>query len=405
MAFITIFQEDAFSLFFNSAFLEEDNHSARIWWVRQCKTLYSVQLVKKSTFKNAKGLSWKITIAFVWEIHLHSPQIVVAQKRNDIQRVMWQLFVLLLASIPAGSPMMPDKLSTSSAMDSDPSPLMHLIPPANISACKESNYCNNGACLIISPTMTVSTKLLANVVSNISPTVKVSCRCNNTFVDSEAGLCTIEGKSRRTAFIIRCYHDFWESSDQLCSWHQPAGRSFWSGLVLPQQKLLHLHRHRHGLKHHHLHYHHVWQYHTCCGLSFSIAMHCCWRWSCCVWFCPPWPSWPGSLPWSLSCLPPGDKCKMEHLWHSCTVTQWQSCITGAGWSVLEEGDWFIKAGSSEKPFPNGWSTALPQVADPCELYPVHGLPRLVVPWLGQDPHWWLAEVTPFFQSAMLIYIL
>ena len=121
---------------------------------------------------------------------------------------MWQLFALLLASIPAGSTMMPDKLSTSTSlptMDNDPSPLMHLMPPANISACEESNYCNNGVCLIISPTKTVSTNLPTRVISNISPTVKVSCRCNNTFVDSEAGLCTIEGKSRRTAFIIRCF--------------------------------------------------------------------------------------------------------------------------------------------------------------------------------------------------------
>ena len=63
-----------------------------------------------------------------------------------------------------------------------------LTPPANLSECLQSNYCNNGACVLIR-----------------DPIPRVSCTCDEPFVDSEAGLCTIKGKSRRDAFIIRCF--------------------------------------------------------------------------------------------------------------------------------------------------------------------------------------------------------
>ena len=66
--------------------------------------------------------------------------------------MMWQLYLLLLVSIATTSPMMlspslPWVTSTSSTKHSKPastSVLLHLVPPANISACEESNYCNNG---------------------------------------------------------------------------------------------------------------------------------------------------------------------------------------------------------------------------------------------------------------------
>ena len=32
----------------------------------------------------------------------------------------------------------------------------------------------------------------------------ISCACYKPFVDSEAGLCTQQGKSKLTAFVLRC---------------------------------------------------------------------------------------------------------------------------------------------------------------------------------------------------------
>ena len=98
---------------------------------------------------------------------------------------MWKywLFIFLLETVvKVGLP-----LPINSSTNSDLSPLPVLIPPANLSECVQSNYCNNGSCVLIR-----------------DPRVRVSCTCDEPFVDSEAGLCTIKGKSRRTAFIIRC---------------------------------------------------------------------------------------------------------------------------------------------------------------------------------------------------------
>ena len=113
--------------------------------------------------------------------------------------MMWQLFLLLLVSIATTSPMilstsLPWVTSTSSTKHSKPAPtsvLLHLVPPANISACEESNYCNNGECLLV------------KMANRKHSTLSVSCRCNNFFVDSEAGLCTVEGKSQRVALLLR----------------------------------------------------------------------------------------------------------------------------------------------------------------------------------------------------------
>ena len=113
--------------------------------------------------------------------------------------MMWQLYLLLFVSIATTSPMilspsLPWVTSTSSTKHSKPAPtlvLLHLVPPANISACEESNYCNNGECLLV------------KTANRKYSTLSVSCRCNNFFVDSEAGLCTVEGKSQRMALILR----------------------------------------------------------------------------------------------------------------------------------------------------------------------------------------------------------
>ena len=112
--------------------------------------------------------------------------------------MMWQLYLLLLVSIATTSPMMlspslPWSTSTSTkhSKPASTSVLLHLVPPGNISACEESNYCNNGECLLV------------KMANKKYSTLSVSCRCNNFFVDSEAGLCTVEGKSQRMALILR----------------------------------------------------------------------------------------------------------------------------------------------------------------------------------------------------------
>ena len=97
--------------------------------------------------------------------------------------MMWQLYLLLLVSMATTPPLI--------LPPSPPPVLLHLVPPANISACEESNYCNNGQCLLV------------KMASRKYSTLSVSCRCNNFFVDSEAGLCTVEGKSQRMALILR----------------------------------------------------------------------------------------------------------------------------------------------------------------------------------------------------------
>ena len=75
-----------------------------------------------------------------------------------------------------------------------------LTPPANLSECLKSNYCNNGICVLIR-----------------DPIPRVSCTCDKPFVDSEAGLCTIKGKSRRDAFTIRCFPVPFNCITYMCS--------------------------------------------------------------------------------------------------------------------------------------------------------------------------------------------
>ena len=66
------------------------------------------------------------------------------------------------------SPSLPWVTSTSSTKHSKPAPtsvLLHLVPPANISACEESNYCNNGNCILIKPSSRIS--CICNQVGNL----------------------------------------------------------------------------------------------------------------------------------------------------------------------------------------------------------------------------------------------
>ena len=105
---------------------------------------------------------------------------------------MWKywLFLFLLQAVVKLA--LPLPIISSATSSSDLSPLPVLTPPANISECANSNYCNNGTCVLIR-----------------DPSLRVSCICDEPFVDSEAGLCTIKGKSRRTAFKIRCFPVFY----------------------------------------------------------------------------------------------------------------------------------------------------------------------------------------------------
>ena len=103
---------------------------------------------------------------------------------------MWKFWLLFQTLVNVALPL-PIFSSTTTSSSSDLSPLPVLTPPANLSECVQSNYCNNGTCVLIR-----------------DPISRVSCTCDELLVDSEAGLCTIKGKSRRTAFIIRCFSIF-----------------------------------------------------------------------------------------------------------------------------------------------------------------------------------------------------
>ena len=95
-------------------------------------------------------------------------------------------FHLLLQSVvEVAFPLPMQGLLINPTTNLDLSPLPVLEPPANLSECVQSNYCNNGTCVLVRPSM------------------RISCSCEEPFVDSEAGLCTIKGKSRRLSFIIR----------------------------------------------------------------------------------------------------------------------------------------------------------------------------------------------------------
>ena len=104
---------------------------------------------------------------------------------------MWKYWLLLFFLQAVVKLALALPIISSATSSSDLSPLPVLTPPANISECVKSNYCNNGTCVIIR-----------------DPSLRVSCTCDEPFVDSEAGLCTIKGKSRRTAFVIRCFPVF-----------------------------------------------------------------------------------------------------------------------------------------------------------------------------------------------------
>ena len=95
-------------------------------------------------------------------------------------------FHLLLQSVvEVALPLPMQGLLINPTNNLDLSPLPVLEPPANLSECVQSNYCNNGTCVLVRPSM------------------RISCSCEEPFVDSEAGLCTIKGKSRRISFLIR----------------------------------------------------------------------------------------------------------------------------------------------------------------------------------------------------------
>ena len=101
----------------------------------------------------------------------------------------WLLQLLFQTVVNVALPLPIVSSTTTSPYNLSPLPV--LTPPADLSECVQSNYCNNGACVLIR-----------------DPGLRVSCTCDEPFVDSETGLCTIQGKSRRSAFIIRCFPVF-----------------------------------------------------------------------------------------------------------------------------------------------------------------------------------------------------
>ena len=106
----------------------------------------------------------------------------------------WLFHLLFQAVVNVALPLPIISSTTSSSISSI------LTPPANLSECLQSNYCNNGACVLIR-----------------DPIPRVSCTCNEPFVDTEEGLCTIKGKSRRDAFIIRCFAVPYNCITSMCS--------------------------------------------------------------------------------------------------------------------------------------------------------------------------------------------
>ena len=108
---------------------------------------------------------------------------------------MWKYWLLFQALVNVALPLPIASSSTITSSSYDLSPIPVLTPPANLSECVQSNYCNHGACVLIEDPCLLG--------------MRVSCTCDEPFVDSEAGLCTIKGKSRRTAFKIRCFPVFY----------------------------------------------------------------------------------------------------------------------------------------------------------------------------------------------------
>ena len=100
---------------------------------------------------------WKYMLSFLL---LHS--FVKVGLASPIHSTSISSFHLLMMS-PRGalsSPQAPPIPTTTSL-----SPLTALIPPANMSECLESNYCNNGNCILIKPSSRVS--CICNQVGNL----------------------------------------------------------------------------------------------------------------------------------------------------------------------------------------------------------------------------------------------
>ena len=96
-----------------------------------------------------------------------------------MQQLSWLLLMLHLVAVAMSAPF-PHPPTTSAATLS--------TPPTNLTACESSNFCNYGACDL----------------ATTAWEQRVSCTCIPPFVDSSAGLCTVQGKSKRTAFLLRC---------------------------------------------------------------------------------------------------------------------------------------------------------------------------------------------------------
>ena len=109
-----------------------------------------------ATDKNRRSM-WKYMLSFLL---LHS--FVKVGLASPIHSTSTSSFHLLMMS-PRGalsSPQAPPIPTTTSL-----SPLTALIPPANMSECLESNYCNNGNCILIKPSSRVS--CICNQVGNL----------------------------------------------------------------------------------------------------------------------------------------------------------------------------------------------------------------------------------------------
>ena len=80
--------------------------------------------------------------------------------------------------------------------------LFNLLPPSSIKDCITFNYCHQGNCAQ-GAKLSMIVKNYAINITDLDDSGPIFCICHSPYVDSEEGLCTIVGKSQRTATAIR----------------------------------------------------------------------------------------------------------------------------------------------------------------------------------------------------------
>merc|ERR1712126_249363 len=106
-----------------------------------------------------------------------------------VNPIMLTMIILnvMIASFTQSTPIMDTKTSGSSIT-------VPILPaPNNINDCISSNYCNMGDCVLID---------YVNFDGNDTLSNRLSCKCFPPYVDSQEGRCSVQGKLKKTAFLL-----------------------------------------------------------------------------------------------------------------------------------------------------------------------------------------------------------